>query len=183
MAKKKEKEAKKTLERTYNVPLRKEWLKSPRWKRTKKAVSALRAFAVKHMKSDNVKIGKYANLELWKHGIRNPPHHIKVNCIKYDDGKVIVELFGKPIEEKPKEEKKKVVKKEEKPKTVAEKKEEKIEEKVEEAKEEKAEKAKEIEKEEIKELKKEHPKIHAPKEIKKPTAILKEHRREPIPGR
>lgn len=174
MAKKKEKEAKKILERIYNVPLRKEFLKSPKWKRTKKAAKALREFVAKHMKSDNVKIGKYANLELWKHGIKNPPHHIKVNCVKFDDGKVIAELFGKPIEEKPPEVKKKVKKeekKEEKPKE--EVKEEKIEKKVEEVKEEKAEKAKEIEKEEIKELKKEHPKVHAPKQAPIPKQVEK----------
>ncbi|MBS3097851.1 60S ribosomal protein L31 [Candidatus Woesearchaeota archaeon] len=179
--KKEKKEAKKVLERTYNVPLRKEWLKSPRWNRTKKAVSALRAFIAKHMKSDDVKIGKYVNLELWKHGIKNPPHHVKVNCVKFDDGKVIAELFGRPIEEeKPKEK----PKKEEKPKE-AEGKEEKIE-KIEERlggkKEDKLEEAKEIEKEEIEELKKEHPKSHTPKETAK-QPFFKEHRREMIPGR
>ncbi len=175
----KKKEAKKVLERTYNAPLRKEWSKAPDWRRAKKAVNALKAFVAKHMKSDNVKIGKYANLELWKHGIRNPPHHIKVDCVKFDDGKVIAELAGAPKEE-PKEAPKHAAKKEERPKTAAE---EKIEEKVEEAKEEKAEKAKEIEKEEIDELKKEHPKTHhLPKETTKQPAS-KEHRREMIPGR
>ena len=48
----------KTLERTYNVPLRKEFLKVPKYKRAKKAVKALKQFLAKHMKSDNVKIGK-----------------------------------------------------------------------------------------------------------------------------
>ena len=37
MAKEKIKEPKVVLERTYNVPLRKEWLKAPKWKRAKKA--------------------------------------------------------------------------------------------------------------------------------------------------
>ena len=86
MAKKEKKEAKTVMERTYNVPLRKEFMKSPRWKRTKKAVKALREFAAKHMKSDKVKVGKYVNLELWKHGIKNPPHHVKVNCTKDEEG-------------------------------------------------------------------------------------------------
>ena len=45
------------LERTYNVPLRKEFLKVPKYKRAKKAVTALKQFLVKHMKSDNIKIG------------------------------------------------------------------------------------------------------------------------------
>ena len=29
----------KAVERTYNVPLRKEYMKAPRWKRTKKAMT------------------------------------------------------------------------------------------------------------------------------------------------
>lgn len=104
--KKKEKEEKKVvLERAYVVPLRKEWLKAPRWRRAKKAVKALQEFAVKHMKADSVKLGKYVNLEIWKHGIQNPPHKVKVNCSKDDKGTVTVELVGAPVEKK--EEKKK----------------------------------------------------------------------------
>ena len=49
--------------RTYTVPLRKEWLKVPKYKRAKKAVTALKQFLVKHMKSENVKLGKYVNQE------------------------------------------------------------------------------------------------------------------------
>src|SRR3989338_7336179 len=107
MAKKDEKKEKKiVLERVYNVPLRKKSQRAPRWKRTNRSVSALREFVLKNMKAEEVKIGKYANLELWKHGIKNPPHHIKVNCKKDEEGIVRVELVGAP-EEKPKEEKKK----------------------------------------------------------------------------
>ena len=158
---KKQEKKKPVLERTYNVPLRKEFMKAPKWKRTPRAVKALKEFMIKHMKSDNVKIGKYANKELWKHGMKNPPHHIKVNAVKDDEGLVKVELVGAPKEE-PKLEKPKKAEKKEK-KTAEEKKAEKLEGAVEEAKEEKAEKAKEIEKEEIKEMKKEKP-AHAPKQ-------------------
>jgi large subunit ribosomal protein L31e len=110
MAKKKEEKPKVTIERVYNIPLRKEFQKAPKYKRAKKAANALRSFLVKHMKSENVKIGKYLNLELWKHGIKNPPHHVKVNAVKYDDGKVVAELVGAPVEEK-KQEKKESAKK------------------------------------------------------------------------
>lgn len=178
MAKKEDKKERKiVLERVYNVPLRKKYQKAPRWKRTKRAVTALKEFVFQHMKAKEVKIGKYVNLELWKHGIRNPPHHIKVNCKKDEEGIVNVELVGAP-EEKPKEEPKKKPKKEEEEVEIKVKEalgeEEKIEElekKEKEVKEEKAEKAKEIEKEEIDELKKEHPKIHHP-----PRMIPKETR-------
>ncbi len=85
----------KTLERTYNVPLRKEYMKAPRWNRTKKAVTALRQFLAKHMKSENVLLSRELNEELWKHGIQNPPHHIKVKVTKDDKGVVKAELVGK----------------------------------------------------------------------------------------
>lgn len=125
MAKKKT-EAKIVLERTYNIPLRKEFLKVPRYKRAKKTVSALRKFLMRHMKAEikDVKIGKYANLKIWERGIKNPPHHIKVNVKKDDEGKVFAELVGAPeekieikkpeIKEEKKEEKKEVKEEKEK---------------------------------------------------------------------
>ena len=91
MAKKEEK-AKTVLERVYNVPLRKEFQKAASWRRTKKAVKALREFIAQHMKSENVIIGRYANQFLWKNGIKNPPHHVKVTAVRDDKGKVTVEL-------------------------------------------------------------------------------------------
>lgn len=97
----------KSLERTYNVPLRKEYMKAPRWNRTKKAVTALRQFLAKHMKAEEVKLSKELNEELWKHGIKNPPHHVKVKAVKDKEGVVTAELFGaeKPVSKKEKKEK------------------------------------------------------------------------------
>lgn len=99
------------IERTYNVPLRKEWLKAPKYRRAKKAGKALKEFIAKHMKVDfdNVKIGNYANLKIWERGIRNPPHHIKMNVSKDDEGIVRAEILGAPVE-KTKEPKKAVKK-------------------------------------------------------------------------
>ncbi len=102
------------LERNYTIPLRREWSKTPRYRRAKKAASAVREFLKKHMKSESIKIGKHLNLELWKHGIKNPPHKIKITAVKEDDGTVKAELFGKKYEEAKKPEKK-----EEKPSGVA----------------------------------------------------------------
>ncbi|MFH1770244.1 MAG: 50S ribosomal protein L31e [archaeon] len=104
------KEVKKTvLERVYNVPLRKGWLKAPKYKRAKKAVKTLREFLQKHMKSDEVRIGKEANELIWERGIKNPPHHIKVTVTKDDDGIVRAELEGfeykEAVKAKAKEEK------------------------------------------------------------------------------
>ena len=95
------------LERTYTIPLRREWLKAPKYKRAKRAVSAIRTFLCRHMKVEkhtatkNVKLGPQLNLELWKHGIKNPPSRVKVNVSKDDKGVVRAELFGAPkFEEK-----------------------------------------------------------------------------------
>jgi ribosomal protein L31E len=161
---KKEEETKIVLEREYNVPLRREFLKAPNWKRTHKASRALREFLIKHMKpgldekgNSQVKIGKYLNEELWKKGIKNPPHHIKVIAKKDDKGVVMAELVGAPVEKKEEEKPKK--KKEEK------KEETKEEEKKEEEKKEKAEVLK-------KEVPKEQAKIPAaPKQAVRETKI------------
>ena len=85
------------LEREYVVPLRREFLKTPRYKRTNKAVTALRSFMVKHMKSNDVSIGSHLNQELWKNGIKNPPHKVTVKATKDDSGKVFVELKEIPV--------------------------------------------------------------------------------------
>lgn len=82
------------IRRTYNVPLRKGFLKVPKYKRAKKAVNTLRAFLIRHMKSEDVKIGKQLNNYIWRHGIKNPPHHVKVDVVKEDDGTVLAELAG-----------------------------------------------------------------------------------------
>ena len=107
-----------TVERVYNVPLRKEFLKVPRWKRTKKAVAALRQFLSRHMKSEDVRISKELNEKLWDNGIKNPPHHVKVTVKKDDKGVVRAELFGEKKEAKStvkkNAKKKETVKKEEK---------------------------------------------------------------------
>jgi len=181
MAKKKEEGPKTVLERAYIIPLRREWLRTPRYKRAKKAISAIRGFVEKHMKTEEVKIGRTLNLSVWKHGMKNPPHKISVNCVKDDTGVVTVELTDKPVERiasvlrksRAKEEKKEKKKaaaapKEkavgEKPTVTGEKKDEakeKIEEalqNVEKKLEDHVEEAKEVEKEEIKELKEQPPK-------------------------
>ncbi len=112
---------KETLERTYNVPLRKEYQKVSNWRRTEKAITALKQFLAKHMKSEEVRLSKEINEAIWQHGIRNPPHHIKVTATKDEKGLVKAELFGLKKQEEKKEEKKKTVKKE--PKQAEEKKE------------------------------------------------------------
>ncbi len=100
-----------TLERTYNIPLRKEFMKAPRYKRANKAMKALREFLAKHMKSDHIIIGRYLNQKMWERSIKNPPHHVKVTAIKDEKGTVMAELVGAP-KPQPKDEKGKKIQKE-----------------------------------------------------------------------
>ncbi len=69
-------------ERTYNVPLRSEWLKVPRWRRTKRAVAALKVFLTKHTKNHDVRLSRWVNEALWQKGGKNPPHHLQVKVKK-----------------------------------------------------------------------------------------------------
>lgn len=104
-----------TIERTYNVPLRDGFINAPKYKKAKKAGTVLKDFIAKHMKTsvDKVLVGKHLNEELWKHGIKNPPHHVKITVIKENDGTVKAELIGFKYEHKKKEQKE--TKNEEKP--------------------------------------------------------------------
>ena len=87
-------------EKTFNIPIRKEFQKAPKYKRAKKAISAVKLFLNKHMKSDNVKVHNSINLKIWERGIKNPPHHVKVIVSKDDKGVVNAHLFGTNVESK-----------------------------------------------------------------------------------
>lgn len=83
-------EIKQTLERTYVIPLKKEWSKVPSYKRTRKAIVAIKEFIAKHMKVydrdlDKIKLDSYLNNEIWARGSRNAPTRVKVRAIKYKD--------------------------------------------------------------------------------------------------
>ena len=84
------KEKKEVIEREYTIPLRREFMKVKRHKRTPKAVKAVKQFIAKHMKIEDrdlkkVKVDKWLNNELWFRGIKNPPNKIKVKVIKEGD--------------------------------------------------------------------------------------------------
>ncbi len=166
-----DKKAAPVTERIYTIPMRREWLKVPKYRRAKKAVSAVRQFLVRNMKSEDVRIGKYLNLKLWEHGIKNPPHHVKVRVTKDDKDVVRAELFDAPAEKKATVDEK--VKKAEK-KEEAKEEEQKAEEKKTESRPKPEEKKSEEKKTEAKpaEKKEEKEKPSAPEETKaaKPAA-------------
>lgn len=125
--------------REYIIPLRREWMKVPRYKRTRKSVIAIKKFVAKHMKVedrdvDKVKLDVYLNNEMWFRGVKKPFNKIKVKVSKLDDGSVKVDFvevpehvkFLKARQEKihKKVEKKAEVKEEKKEKSEEEKKDE-----------------------------------------------------------
>ena len=155
--------------RKYIIPLRREFLKVPRYKRTTKAVKAVRNFVQKHMKVEEVKIGKYLNDLLWARGAKNPPHKVEVNVEKLEEKDkglyAKVELTSAPKEEKVSGKKKKIAEKLKEKLLRAEKKEEPEEKKEEAPKEEVVEEKKALQKEQKVEKKQEK----APKQdINKP---------------
>jgi large subunit ribosomal protein L31e len=120
------------IEREYIIPLRRRWKLVPRYKKTNKAVKAVKEFLVRHMKIRDrdlkkIKLDKYLNEALWHRGIKNPPSKIKVRAIR--EGDVVrvsavqlpesikfkklreekIETQAKKIAEKKKEEKKQEV--------------------------------------------------------------------------
>lgn len=70
-----------TIERVYVIPLRREFLKTPRWRRAKKAVATVRAYLLKHTKMETVKLGRWLNETVWGKGARHPPGKITVKVI------------------------------------------------------------------------------------------------------
>ena len=76
-------------EKLFTIPLRREWVRVPRWRHTKRAVDAVRAFVLRYAKVKEVKIGRWLNLELWAKGAKNPPGKVIVKITKDKDiGKV-----------------------------------------------------------------------------------------------
>jgi Ribosomal protein L31E len=93
----KEKQEKVILEREYIIPLRTKFRQTPRYRRTPKAIKAIKKFLLKHMQvrdtdMNMIKMDKALNEEIWFRGIRNPPSKIKVKARKMESGVVYVEL-------------------------------------------------------------------------------------------
>ncbi|MHA1818987.1 MAG: 50S ribosomal protein L31e [Promethearchaeota archaeon] len=79
-------------ERIYIVPLARESHKAPYWKRTKRAIKALREFVTRHMKPEELYIDPEVNERLWENGIKNPPRKIRIRVTKSTEGFVRVFL-------------------------------------------------------------------------------------------
>lgn len=110
------------VERVYTINLGKVLL-SPNNQRAKRAINMIREFAIRHMKSENVKMEEDVSHLVWARGIRHPPRKIRVKLTKDDDGAVLISKYQEEkskkeeVEKKPKSQKtEKVEEKSEKPK-------------------------------------------------------------------
>lgn len=81
-----------TLARIYTINFSKAWL-TPKHKRTDRVINMIKEFAIKHMKSTQVKIDQELNRYIWEKGKTNPPRKVRVRIIKDEDDQVIVSLY------------------------------------------------------------------------------------------
>jgi len=72
-------------EKLYTIPLRREWLKVPTWRRAKRAAGTVRTYLLKHTKTKDVKLGRWLNENLWAKGAKNPPSKVTVKVTKDKD--------------------------------------------------------------------------------------------------
>jgi large subunit ribosomal protein L31e len=90
----------KILERVYTIPLRRAWVNVPEYKRSRKAIMAIKIFIARHMKVtdrdlDKVKLDIYLNNDVWHKGKASPPSKVKVRAVK--EGEIVkVSLFETP---------------------------------------------------------------------------------------
>lgn len=68
-------------ERLYVVPFRR-LVFVPVKRRAKKAITMLREFAIRHMKSEYVLIHPRVNEQIWARGISHPPRKLRVRLAK-----------------------------------------------------------------------------------------------------
>ena len=85
------------LSRVYTVNLGKAWL-TPRYRRTDRVVNMVREFAIKNMRSDEIKIDQDLNRHIWNRGKTNPPRKVRVKMVKDEDDVVTVTLYEEATE-------------------------------------------------------------------------------------
>lgn len=86
-------------ESIYTIPLRKEWLKGPRSRRSNRALTTVRNYVKRHTKASNVKISKGVNQTIFAHGFKKPPGKIKVQ-VEGDLEMLTIKLPGEFIPKK-----------------------------------------------------------------------------------
>ncbi len=81
-----------TIARIYTINFSKAWL-TPKHKRTDRVINMIKEFAIKHMKSSQIKLDQELNRYIWQKGKTNPPRKVRVRIVKDEDDQVIVSLY------------------------------------------------------------------------------------------
>ena len=94
-----------SLSRVYTINLGKAWL-TPMYRRTDRVMNMVREFAIKNMKSEEVKIDQDLGRHIWARGKTNPPRKVRVKMVKDEDDIVTVSLYEEAVETEEEEEEK-----------------------------------------------------------------------------
>ena len=83
-------QAQQTQEKEYTIPLRREWQKVARYKRTSRGIKTIKQYIARHMRVPDrdpkkIKLDIYLNNEIWARGAKKPPSKIRVKAIKKGD--------------------------------------------------------------------------------------------------
>lgn len=81
-----------SIARIYTINFSKAWL-TPKHKRTDRVINMIKEFAIKHMKSSQIKLDQELNRYIWQKGKTNPPRKVRVRIVKDEDDQVIVSLY------------------------------------------------------------------------------------------
>jgi large subunit ribosomal protein L31e len=81
-----------SIARIYTINFSKAWL-TPKHRRTDRVINMIKEFAIKHMKSSQIKLDQELNRYIWQKGKTNPPRKVRVRIVKDEDEQVIVSLY------------------------------------------------------------------------------------------
>src|SRR5215472_19355035 len=87
-----------TETRIDTVNVGRAWV-TPRYRRTDRVIGMIREFAIKSMKSDEVKLDQDLNRQIWRRGKTNPPRKIRLKLVKDEDGTVVVSLYDEAMKD------------------------------------------------------------------------------------
>ena len=82
-------------EKIYTIPLRKAY-RGVKTRRAKKAITIIKEYLIRHMKVEEVKIGKTINKSVWARGIQKPPRKIRIHAT-LDNKIAYAEMIGTDI--------------------------------------------------------------------------------------
>ena len=93
------------IDRIYIIPLRTNYSKEPRSKRSNRALRKIKEFVRKHAKTKEMKISRGLNELIFSRGFKKPPGKIKVE-VKGNLSGVLIKLPGEIIVKKEEKQKK-----------------------------------------------------------------------------